>query len=130
MERSQGEQWKEQWREQRRDVPGGDVCGLKLRLSWSWFLVKHFSKQAGWSVGYGEIRIVKGGLLIPNLVTCYSRDAQRDWIECLSLVEVIWTKVRISKRCANNFSQEVEEFKSRVKYRYMIIDRLISIKAL
>ena len=28
---------------------------------------------------------VKGRLLVPNLVTCYSRNAQRDWIECLRL---------------------------------------------
>ena len=33
--------------------------------------------------------------------------------------------MRIPKRCANNFSQEVEKFRSCIKYRYMIIDRLI-----
>ena len=38
--------------------------------------------------------------------------------------------MRIPKRCANDFSQEVEEFRSRVKCRDMVIDRLISIEVL
>ena len=38
--------------------------------------------------------------------------------------------MRIPKRYANDFSQEVEEFRSRVKCRYMVIGRLISIKVL
>ena len=61
---------------------------------------------------------------------CDSRDAQCDWLECLSLVGVTWTKVRIPKKYANDFFQEVEEFKSYVKYRYMVIGRLISIEVL
>ena len=32
---------------------------------------------------------VKRGSLIPELVMCYYRDAQRDSIECFSLVEVM-----------------------------------------
>ena len=28
---------------------------------------------------------VKGRSLVPDSVTCYSKDAQRDWIECLRL---------------------------------------------
>ena len=31
---------------------------------------------------------IKGKLLVPDLITCYSRNAQRDWIEYFSLVEV------------------------------------------
>ena len=65
-----------------------------------------------------------------GLVTCDSRDAQRDWIECLGLVEVIWIKVQIPKRCANDFSQEVEKFRSSIKCRYMVIGRLIAIEVL
>ena len=38
--------------------------------------------------------------------------------------------MRISKRCANDFSQEVEEFRSCVKCRYMVIGKLISIEVL
>ena len=38
--------------------------------------------------------------------------------------------MRFPKRCANNFFQELEEFKSHVKCRDMIIGRLISIEVL
>ena len=38
--------------------------------------------------------------------------------------------MRIPKRYANKFSQEVEEFGSRVNYRYMVISKLISIEVL
>ena len=38
--------------------------------------------------------------------------------------------MQIPKKCANDFSQEVEEFRSRVKCRYMVIGRLIFIKVL
>ena len=35
---------------------------------------------------------VKGRSLVLDLVTCYSRDAQREWMKLSS--EVTWTKVR------------------------------------
>ena len=38
--------------------------------------------------------------------------------------------MQIPKRRTNNFSQQVEEFRSRVKCKYMIIGRLISIEVL
>ena len=38
--------------------------------------------------------------------------------------------MRIPKRCANNFSQEVEEFRSHIKCRDMVIGKLISIEVL
>ena len=89
-----------------------------------------FSKRAGWLIRFGEIRIVKERLFVPNLVTCYSeRDAQREWIK-LSYRRSREQKCKFLKRCANDFSQRIEEFRSRVKYRYRIIGRLISIKVL
>ena len=48
--------------------------------------------------------IVKGRLLVPDLVTCYSRDAQCDWIKCLRL-RSREQKCGILKGCANDFSQ-------------------------
>ena len=48
------------------------------------FILKHSSKWAGWSVRYREIKFVKRRLLVPNLVNCYFRHAQYDWIEYLS----------------------------------------------
>ena len=38
--------------------------------------------------------------------------------------------MQIPKKYANDFSLKVEEFRSRVKCRYMIIGKLISIKVL
>ena len=38
--------------------------------------------------------------------------------------------MQILKRCANDFSQKVEEFRSRVKCRDIVIGRLVSIKVL
>ena len=38
--------------------------------------------------------------------------------------------MQIPKKCTNDFSQEVEEFRSHVKCMYMVIDRLISIEVL
>ena len=67
-------------------------------------LLKHSSKRASWPIGYGEIRIVKGRSLIPDLVMCYSRDAQHDWIECLRL-RSCEQKCGILKGCVNDFSQ-------------------------
>ena len=43
VERSQGKRR----RERRKNVCGGDVCGLGLRSSCSWFLLKHSSKRVG-----------------------------------------------------------------------------------
>ena len=39
-------------------------------------------------------------------------------------------KVRILKRCVNDFSQKVKEFRSPIKCRYMVKGRLISIQVL
>ena len=53
---------------------------------------------------------VKRRSLVPDLVTCYSRDAQREWMKLKRSRE---QKREILKRCANDFSQRVEEFRSR-----------------
>ena len=70
---------------------------------------------------------IKERSFVPNLVTCYSKDAQREWIK---LKKSRKQKCKFLKKCANDFSQGMEEFRSCVKYRYRIIGRLISIEVL
>ena len=49
---------------------------------------------------------VKGrSLLVPDLVKCYSKDTQREWME-LSYRRSRGQKYGILKRCINNFSQK------------------------
>ena len=75
-----------------------------------------------------ESNYLKERLFIPDLVICYSKDAQRDWIKCG--LQISWKKVQIPKRYVNDFFQRVEEFRSYIKCRYRIIDRPILIKVL
>ena len=49
------------------------------------FSLKYSLKWAGWPVGYKEIRIIKERSLVPDLLICYSKNAQRNWIKCLRL---------------------------------------------
>ena len=46
----------------------------------------------------------KGRSLISDLVTCYFKNAQREWMK-LSCRRSRGQKYRILKRCANDFSQ-------------------------
>ena len=76
---------------------------------------------------FSKLGSVKGRLLIPELVTCYFRDAQCEQMKLSS--EVTQTKVRNPEKvCKRLFSEE--EDSGHVKYRYKIIGRLISIKVL
>ena len=68
---------------------------------------------------------VKERPLVSDLVTCYSKDAQREWMKLSS--EVTWTKVRNPEKvCKQLFSEE--EDSGHIKCRYRVISRLISIK--
>ena len=70
---------------------------------------------------------VKRRSLVPDLATCYSRDAQRKWMKLSS--KVTWTKVRNPEKvCKRLFSEE--EDSGHVKCRYRIIGKLISIEVL
>ena len=50
--------------------------------------------------------------LVPDLVTYYSRDAQREWMK-LSCRRSHGQKCEFLKRCANDSSQRMGEFRSR-----------------
>ena len=73
---------------------------------------------------------VKEKLFIPDLVTCYFRDAQRDWIECLRVKsESYEQKCKFLKSVQPTFLRKWRNA-SHIKYRCKIIGRLISIKVL
>ena len=61
---------------------------MVMALDWghfdTGFFLKDFSKRTGWPIGYEEIRILKKRSLVPDLVIYYSKNAQRNWIECLN----------------------------------------------
>ena len=59
-----------------------------------------FHKKLNDSFG---LYVVKGRSLVLDLVTCYFRDAQREWIKLRKSRE---QKCRILKRCGNDFSQK------------------------
>ena len=73
------------------------------------------------------MRIVKRRLFVLDLVLCYSRDAQREWMK-LGVEGHMNKKANPEKVCKQFFSKE--EDLSHMKYRYIIIGRRISIKVL
>ena len=70
--------------------------------------------------------VVKKRSLVPNLIMCYSRDAQRDWIEYLRSRE---QKCEFLKCVYTTFFREWRNV-GHVKYRYKVIGRLIFIEVL
>ena len=66
-------------------------------------------------------------MLVPDLVTYYSKNAQRECMKISS--EVTYTKVWNPKKMCKRLLSE-EEDSGHVKYRCRIIGRLISIKVL
>ena len=64
------------------------LCKLSWSLDWS-----HLSKQAGWSVKYGDFRIVKRGDMYNKQSAKILWDAQRDWIRYLA-----WGHIKTTRR--------------------------------
>ena len=74
-----------------------DVDFLGRKLRWRTYI----TKEALPTTRCVEL-VVKRRSLVPDLVTSYSRDAQREWMKLRRSRE---QKCGILKRCANDFSQ-------------------------
>ena len=70
--------------------------------------------------------VIKKRSLVPNLVTCYSKDVQRDWIEYLKSCKQMCKFLKIMQLTFLKKWRNTDH----MKYRYKIIGRLISIGVL